>query len=229
MSEFVLQVTTADGQQLPVLGDAQGRVLVAGGAVGPQGPAGPVGAQGPAGPEGSQGPAGPEGPQGPAGATGPQGPAGPAGADGPQGPAGPAGTDGATGPAGATGATGPQGPAGPAGPQGPAGPVGATGPEGPQGPAGPAGSYSATTTSTSKTLAVSERCFVTAAGQTITLPASPAAGNEVTVSVAGTFTNTVIARNGSNIMSLAENMTVDKGDISVTLCYVDATHGWRII
>lgn len=61
MSDFVLQVTTAAGQQLPVLGDAQGRVLVAGGAVGPAGPEGPAG---PTGPEGPTGPAGPEGPAG---------------------------------------------------------------------------------------------------------------------------------------------------------------------
>jgi hypothetical protein len=61
MSEFVLQVTTAAGQQLPVLGDAQGRVLVAGGAVGPAGP------QGPAGPAGATGATGAAGPTGPAG------------------------------------------------------------------------------------------------------------------------------------------------------------------
>lgn len=91
MSDFVLQVTTADGQQLPVLGDAQGRVLVAGGAVGPAGPAGP---------EGPAGPAGPTGPQGEPGATGPAGPTGPEGAQGPAGPVGPAGATGAQGPAG---------------------------------------------------------------------------------------------------------------------------------
>lgn len=91
MSEFVLQVTTADGQQLPVLGDAQGRVLVAGGAVGPQGPAGPEGPQGPAGPTGPQGETGPAGPQGPAGATGATGPQGATGATGATGPQGPAG------------------------------------------------------------------------------------------------------------------------------------------
>lgn len=92
MSDYVLQVTTTDGQQLPVLGDAQGRVLVAGGAVGPQGPAGPAGPAGSAGEPGPAGPAGPAGPTGPTGATGPQGPAGPTG---PQGPAGPAGNAGA--------------------------------------------------------------------------------------------------------------------------------------
>ena len=91
MSDFVLNVTTTDGVMLPVLGDAQGRVLVTGGAVGPQGPAGATGSQGPAGPEG------PAGPQGPAGADGAQGPQGPAGATGPQGPAGPQGPQGEPG------------------------------------------------------------------------------------------------------------------------------------
>jgi len=92
-----------------------------------------------------------------------------------------------------------------------------------------AGGFSVTTTAVSKTLANRERCTVTAATQTITLPASPAAGWEVSVTIAGTFTDTVIARNSTNIMSLAENMTVDKANVTVTLYYVDATRGWRII
>jgi hypothetical protein len=87
-------------------------------------------------------------------------------------------------------------------------------------------SYSVT--ATSKTLVNGEICTVTAAGQTITLPASPTQGWQAGVSVAGTFTDTIIARNGSNIMSLAENMTVDTANISVTLVYIDATRGWRI-
>lgn len=94
---------------------------------------------------------------------------------------------------------------------------------------GYATNYTITTTAVSKTLANRERCTVTAAAQTITLPASPSAGNEVTITIDGTFTNTVVARNGSNIMSLAENMTVDKANVSVTFYYVDATRGWRII
>lgn len=89
--------------------------------------------------------------------------------------------------------------------------------------------YTITTTAVSKTLANRERCTVTASGQTITLPASPSAGWEVSITVGGTFTDTVIARNSSNIMSLAENMTVDKANVSVTFYYVDATRGWRII
>lgn len=89
--------------------------------------------------------------------------------------------------------------------------------------------YTTTVTATGKTLADRERCTITASGQTLTLPASPSAGSEVTVSIAGTFFDTVIARNGSNIMSLAENMTIDRANVSVTFYYVDATRGWRII
>ena len=89
--------------------------------------------------------------------------------------------------------------------------------------------YSITVTAVSKTLVDRERCTVTASGQTITLPATPAAGAEVAVTVAGTFTDTILARNGSNIMNLAENLTVDVADVSVTVYYVDATRGWRII
>lgn len=89
--------------------------------------------------------------------------------------------------------------------------------------------YTVTTTAISKTLANRERCTVTAAGLTITLPASPSAGSEVSITIGGSFTDTVVARNGSNIMSLAENMTIDKADVSVTFYYVDATRGWRVI
>ena len=83
------------------------------------------------------------------------------------------------------------------------------------------------TTATSKTLVNREFCTVTAAGQTITLPASPTAGNEVVISV-GDFTSTVIGRNSQNIMGLAEDMTIDSRDATVNLVFIDATRGWRI-
>lgn len=70
---------------------------------------------------------------------------------------------------------------------------------------------------------------VTAAGQTITLPASPSAGNEVVIINGGNITDTVIARNGQNIMGLAENMTLDKAYAAMTFIFTDATRGWRII
>jgi hypothetical protein len=83
------------------------------------------------------------------------------------------------------------------------------------------------TTATSKTLVNREHCTVTAAGQTITLPASPTAGNEVVISV-GEFTNTVIGRNSQNIMGLAEDMTIDARNSTLNLVFIDATRGWRI-
>lgn len=91
------------------------------------------------------------------------------------------------------------------------------------------GSYTVTTTATSKTASANEFVVVTAASQTITLPASPAPGNQVGISVVGTFVDTVVARNGSNIMSLAENMTIDVPNTTVELIYTDATRGWRIM
>jgi hypothetical protein len=89
--------------------------------------------------------------------------------------------------------------------------------------------HTITTTAISKTLINRERCTVTAAGLTITLPATPSVGSEVAITVLGTITDTIIARNGQNIMSLAENLTINRADVTVTLYYVDATRGWRII
>ena len=84
-----------------------------------------------------------------------------------------------------------------------------------------------TTTATSKTLVNREYCTVTAAGQTITLPASPSAGWEVVISV-GNFINTKIGRNGENIMGLPEDMNINVVNSTVNLVFIDATRGWRI-
>lgn len=85
--------------------------------------------------------------------------------------------------------------------------------------------FTDTSTSTDKTLADRERCTVTAAGQTITLPASPVTGAAVVILV-GDFDDTVIARNGSTIMGLSENLTVDVPNVGVTLVFNGTT--WRI-
>ena len=81
---------------------------------------------------------------------------------------------------------------------------------------------------TSKTLGNREFVSVVGAGLTMTLPASPAAGNEVAIQV-GDFTDTVIGRNSQNIMSLAENMTIDVANRTVNLVFTDATRGWRVV
>jgi hypothetical protein len=60
------------------------------------------------------------------------------------------------------------------------------------------------------------------------LPSSPVAGNQVMIG-ADNFVNTTIARNGANIMNLAENLTLNCAYTTIHLYYVDATRGWRII
>lgn len=85
-----------------------------------------------------------------------------------------------------------------------------------------------TTTAVSKTIENGEKTFVTAATQTITLPLTPDVGFVVAVGV-GAFTDTVVARNGENIMGVAEDMVIDVPDYTVTFVYVNATQGWRII
>ena len=59
---------------------------------------------------------------------------------------------------------------------------------------------------------------------TITLPASPSAGNTVIIANAGAATVTV-GRNSSNINSAAADGTLPQGN-SVQLVYVDGTIGW---
>ncbi len=80
-------------------------------------------------------------------------------------------------------------------------------------------------TSASLTATVNTHVFVDTATQTITLPASPTIGQRVLVTV-GNFTDTVVARNGSNIMSSATDFTMDAAYLSIQFIYTDATQGW---
>lgn len=77
------------------------------------------------------------------------------------------------------------------------------------------------------TLVNRDFCEVVGAGLTITLPATPTEGNEVKIGV-GTFTDTTVARNGSNIMSLSEDITINSQYVNVGFLYVGGTVGWRI-
>lgn len=85
--------------------------------------------------------------------------------------------------------------------------------------------WSFRTTATSTTAVSLEHISVTAASQTITLPASPTNGDRVAVSV-GNFTNTVIARNGNNILGQAEDRTINRAYASVEMVF--ANSNWEM-
>ncbi len=98
---------------------------------------------------------------------------------------------------------------------------------------GAAATYSkhpnATTTAVNKTIVDDEFVHVTAAGKTVTLPASPTAGNSVVyISIGGNFLDTVLARNGNKIMGLNEDLTINKGNTVIRAMFHGATHGWRV-
>ena len=64
---------------------------------------------------------------------------------------------------------------------------------------------------------------------TITLPASPAVGDEVSIiDTRGTFgsNNLTVARNSQPINSGTSNLTLNTNGQSITLVYVDSTRGW---
>ena len=73
---------------------------------------------------------------------------------------------------------------------------------------------------------------IPASGLTLTLPSSPVLGDEVVITdIAGTAFNTpvTIARNGSLIQGLAEDMPFNVNNASVRLMFSNTTYGWRII
>ena len=80
-------------------------------------------------------------------------------------------------------------------------------------------------TAMSLTATVNTHVYVSAATQTITLPASPTIGQRVLITV-GNFTDTVVGRNGSNIMSSGTDFTMDAAYLSIQFIFTDAVQGW---
>lgn len=76
------------------------------------------------------------------------------------------------------------------------------------------------------TAAVAGTYYLITATLTLTLPASPSAGNFVAFSNISGTTTPVIARNGLNIMALAEDLTLNSTQARGTLVYTNATNGW---
>ena len=98
----------------------------------------------------------------------------------------------------------------------------------------PAGALTVTsiqTTGFTATDGVLYPCDTTSAGFTVVLPLTPTAGQRVAiVDIAGAASsnNITVDRNGSEIMDLAENMTIDIDYAKVYLVY-NATRGWLIL
>jgi len=79
------------------------------------------------------------------------------------------------------------------------------------------------------TTAIAGYSYILTASLTLTLPLSPTPGDSIViVNTSGTATP-VVARNSENIMSIAEDMTINTVGASFTLTYADATRGWVII
>jgi len=67
---------------------------------------------------------------------------------------------------------------------------------------------------------------------TVTLPASPSAGNVIGVSdynSTATTNNITIARNSSNINGSASDLIISKANSAIQLVYVDSTTGWQSV
>ena len=76
------------------------------------------------------------------------------------------------------------------------------------------------------TTAVAGTYYTLTASLTLTLPASPSAGNFVAFSNRSGTTTAVIARNGLNIMTLAEDLVLNSAQARGLLVYTGATNGW---
>jgi hypothetical protein len=85
-------------------------------------------------------------------------------------------------------------------------------------------------TGTTQTATINNRYVLTnAAATTVTLPASPSAGDTLYIVVANGLATNIVARNGNKIMSTSEDLTLDVNYYSLGLMYVNSTLGWVII
>jgi hypothetical protein len=142
------------------------------------------------------------------------------GATGPTGPTGPQG-DTATGPTGAVGNTGANGVTGSTGATGSNGATGATG----------AAAVTNSSINSNITLVSGTRYFVdTTAARSLTLPASPSAGDEIQIfdatGTAGT-NNITVLRNSLKINGITDNAVLDANGAAASFVYTGSTYGWR--
>ena len=92
-----------------------------------------------------------------------------------------------------------------------------------------------TTAKTASFTAVSGNGYfvnTTSGAITVTLPASPSAGDIVSVSdyaQTAETNNITMGRNGSNIEGDASDLTLENNGIAMTFVYVDSTKGWKVV
>ena len=79
------------------------------------------------------------------------------------------------------------------------------------------------------TTGVKDFAYVLTADLTLTLPATPSVGDKIKVSNQSGTTTPIVARNGSNIQGLAEDLVLDVDGFGIELIYSGATKGWVII
>ncbi len=79
------------------------------------------------------------------------------------------------------------------------------------------------------TTAVANKVYVFTASLTLTLPSSPASGDTIKISNRSLVDTCILARNGSNILGAAEDLTLDNAGASFELIYTDTSNGWVII
>ncbi len=88
--------------------------------------------------------------------------------------------------------------------------------------------YGVNTISTSIT-AVKNNLYVLTADLTLTLPASPQDGDSIKISNLSGVATCILGRNGSLIMGVASDLTLDTSSASFELIYSGATKGWVIV
>ena len=64
-------------------------------------------------------------------------------------------------------------------------------------------------------------------GQTMTLPSGVTSGASLELGIRN-FDNTVVSRNGNNIMGLAEDITIDRPYALTQFTFIDSSYGWYI-
>lgn len=79
------------------------------------------------------------------------------------------------------------------------------------------------------TTASSGNLYVLTANLTLTLPASPSAGDYIKVSNRSGVATCTIARNSENIMGAASDLTLDKLNSGFELIYSGSAQGWVLI